>query len=61
MSSFESGDLVGLLEATMGARFSTGISGIIIKPVSEKSSMWIVLIQGQPREIHQELLVKMEL
>lgn len=61
MSSFESGDLVDLLEATMGTRFSTGISGIIIKPVSEKSSMWIVLIQGQPREIHQELLVKMEL
>ena len=61
MLSFESGDLVDLLEATMGTRFSTGISGIIIKPVSEKSSMWIVLIQGQPREIHQELLVKMEL
>ena len=61
MSSFESGDLVDLLEATMGTRFLTGISGIIIKPVSEKSSMWIVLIQGQPREIHQELLVKMEL
>ena len=55
------GDLVVILESTMGTKLETGVIGILLAKVESSSNTlnrWRVLINGSVREIDEPLLKK---
>ena len=53
------GDLVEILESTMGTKFSTNISGIIVKKSECYSEFWDVLVCGKIKSINKNYLQKL--
>ena len=58
----EQGDLVELLEPTMGLKMPTGIKGIVIEKIySHKDrdrNIWIILVSGNVKNVQQNLIRK---
>jgi hypothetical protein len=56
------GDLVELLEPTMGLKMLTGIRGIVIEKASshkdKDKNRWVILVNGDVKDVQQNLIRK---